>query len=157
MSEMRRSARRLVESRSERFVSRHDLVESQRRVAAALGKLDPSRSLRLDYAWEKEEERPVLVATFAPAPNTRRLMSALSLCMALLIGASAWAIFSRDVSTSAAFLLPMITALAILGLPLMILALASRRAAEEAVISKALRAALLGEEAGFPAIRSWED
>lgn len=157
MSEMRRSARSLVESRSERFVSRHEPGESQRRLAAALERLGPARTLRFDYAWEEEEGRPVLVARYAPAPKTQRFISALSLGLASLVAASAWAIVSTHASASVAFLLPMTAALAILGLPFLILGLASNRAAEEAVIAKALRVALRDEEARFPPARSRED
>ncbi|MEO7811304.1 MAG: hypothetical protein ABIR73_04585 [Usitatibacter sp.] len=146
MSEMRRAARSLVESRTERFRSRHDAGESHRRLAAALETLRSRRAVRFAHAWEEEEGRPVLVATYSPAPKTQRFMSALSLGMALLVAASAWAMLSPEASRSITYLLPIITVLVILGAPLLILAMASNRAAEEAIIGKALRVALAVEE-----------
>jgi hypothetical protein len=157
MSDMRRAARGLVESRTERFPSAHPLEESQRRLEAALAKASATGRVRFEPRWESGAGPPVLVAAFSPAPRTRSLLNALSLGLALLVAASAWAVLSPDVSGPAAFLVPMITVLAILGFPFLVLAMAWSREAEEARIRKAIRVALLDEAEGFGPRQRWAD
>lgn len=153
MSEIRRAARGLVETRTLRIESRHALEESERRLATVLQ--HSSLAPPPHTAWESADGLTTLVAELPPSPRTKAFLKALSLGMAMLVAASTWALM-RD-SGSLAFLLPLTTGLAILGFPMLVLALASQREAREAVFAKALRAALRGEDAGYPPVKRWDD
>ena len=135
-----------MESRCERFRSPHGPEDSRHRVEEALKALRPARAVDVSYEWEEEEGDPVLVTRFAPPARTTRFLKALSGGMAMLVAASAWAMVSPQASGAVVVLLPMITVLAILGFPILVLALASNRAAEEATIRRTLRAALQDAE-----------
>lgn len=156
-SETRRAARGLVETRSERFHSRHGLAESRARLAAQLARSPARGSLTFTAAWHEEDGHAVLEAGFAPGRHTTGVLRALSLSMALLVGASAWALFSGQESAAMRWLLPLFTALAILGVPIAATGLGSHRQAEEARILKAIRVALLDEDAKLPAPQRWDD
>jgi hypothetical protein len=157
MSDMRRAARGLVESRTERFPSAHPVEESRRRLEAALPRAAAGRHVSFEPRWESHPDGPVLEATFAPVPRTLSFMKALSLGMALLVVASAWAVVSEEASGTTAFLVPMITVLATLGFPFLVLGLASQREAEEARIRRVIRVALLDEEERWPPPKRWAD
>jgi hypothetical protein len=146
-SETRRAAQGLVARRSERFESRHSLDESRARLERQLARADVRGAVHFTTRWSSQAERAVLEAEFAPARSTQGLLRGLSLCMALLVGASAWAIFSTQDSPVLRYLLPIFTLLAILGVPLAATGLGSHRQAEEARILKAIRLALLEEDA----------
>ena len=156
MSSMRSAAKGLVETRRERFESRHTLDESRRRLEAAAAKLAPLKSVRFTPSWTQDQGRAVLDAEFAPTAGTGRLLNALSIGMALLVAASAWAMIASDAG-AASFLLPLITVLAILGLPFLALGLASQRDADESRLRKAIRVALLDEEERLPPAKKWDD
>ena len=153
MSEMRRAARALVESRTLTFESRHPLEESQRRFAAVLERVTVSPPPRA--SWQSTGAVATLVADLPPSPRTKAFLSALSLGMAMLVAASAWALLRE--SGSLALLLPMTTGLAILGFPMLVLALASQREAREATFARAVRAALRDEDAVYPPPKRWAD
>lgn len=157
MSDMRRAARALVETHTERFESRHRTEEASRRLDMALAKLHGYGAVVFASRWEGSGQGSALIAQFAPPAKTQRLLKALSLGMALLIGASIWAVVSAEVSGSARFLLPMIAVLAILGFPFLVLGLASSRQSDEARIRKAIRIALLDEDEAFPPPQRWAD
>jgi hypothetical protein len=150
---MRRAARSLVEPRTLTFESRHPLEESQRRFADVLARMPISPPPRA--SWHSTGSTATLAAELPPSPRTKSFLSALSLGMAMLIAASAWTL-TRE-SGSLAFLLPLTTALAILGFPILVLALASQREAREATFARAVRAALRDEDAAYPPPRRWED
>jgi len=154
MSELRRAAKALVDQRSERFASRHPLEESKARLDSAIERARASGSSAFTAEWRMEGDRAVLEAQFAPNPRTQLLLQGLSIVMALLVVASAWAIATQEGSLK--FLLPLFTALAILALPFVALGLGSQRAAEEARILKAIRVALLDEEERL-ARQRWDD
>lgn len=152
MSEMRRAARGLVEPRTFTFESRHSLEESQRRFAEVLARAPihpPPRA-----SWQATGEVATLSAEFPPSPRTARFLSALSLGMAMLVAASVWALM-RETGTLA-YLLPLTTLLAILGFPMLVLALASQREAREATFARAVRAALRDEDPAYPPPKRWE-
>lgn len=153
MSEMRRAARGLVETRTFTFESRHPLEESQRRFAAVVQSVPIWPRPRAN--WQSSGAVTTLSAEFPPSPRTRTFLSGLSLGMAILVAASAWALMRA--SGSLAFLLPLITVLAILGFPLLVVALASQREARESTFAKAVRAALGDEDAGYPPPKRWDD
>lgn len=156
MSGMRSAAKGLVETRSESFESRHPETESRARLQIALAAV-PVRQTSLETQWQSRDGRPVLVALFKPSPRTQRFLQGLSVGMALLVAASAWALVSDKVAGSAAFLVPMIAVLAILGFPFLVLGLASQREADESRIRKAIRVALLDEDQAFPPMQRWAD
>ena len=155
MSEIRRVARALVERRTERVESRHPLDESKARLEAALARARVEGASAFTPAWQEAGGHAVLEASYAPPPRLHRLLQGLSLAMALALAGSAWAIATQE--GSIAFLVPLATGFAILGLPLVILGLGSRRTAEEARIAKAIRVALLDEEERLPKPQRWED
>lgn len=141
-SEMRRAAKALVESRVEAFESAHALEPSRERLARALAGLGPPRAFVLGGGWVERDGKAVYEATFDPAPRTGRFLNGLSLALVLLIAASAWVLLSPGPRTGPRFLLPLFTALAIVAMPLVVIAAASRREAEESRVRRAIRAAL---------------
>lgn len=143
-SEMRRLARALVEQRSETFSSRHGMDESMARLEAALGATAP-KAVIAQMRWKDEDGRAMLEARFLPARGTQRFLAASSSGLVLLLVASAWALISPDHDRSLAFLVLLVTVLVILGFPILVVALGSRREAEEARIRRAIRHALLDE------------
>jgi hypothetical protein len=152
-SEMRRVAQALVATRSESFASRYPLQESMARVKAALDSFHPRR-LRLESAWTEEPAGVRLEARFVPASGTRTILSSTSALLTLLIAASAWAIAAADADGSARFLVPLVTAFAILAFPLLVVALGSQREAEEALLRRSIHKALVAEEELSPPPRS---
>lgn len=154
MSELRRAARALVETRIERFESRHPLEESKTRLATAMEHVPAPRSSVYASEWREEEGRVLLEARFAPTLKTKRLLQGFSIAMALLVAASVWAVATQEGALK--FLLPLFTVLSILALPFVSLGMGSQRAAEESRVLKAIRVALLDEEARPPPQR-WKD
>lgn len=157
MTTMRSAAKGLVEHRRERFQSRHSLEQSQRRLAAALAKAQVRGATRFTPEWATQDGVTILEARFDPSPRTQRILKASSIGMALLVAASAWAVVSREVNGSIAFLAPLFTVLVVLAFPFVALGLASGRDAEEARIRKAIGIALRDEEPGFPPAQRWAD
>lgn len=143
MSEMSRAAKALVETRTERHAAALTLEAARSQVDQALARLGPPRATVLTLAWSEADGEAVVEARFAPPRATQRQLKALSIMMALLLAASAWAIAYEQGAMR--FLLPLFTVLAILAVPFVALGLSSRRAAEESRITRAIRVAL-GEE-----------
>ena len=152
---MRRVARALVERRSERIESRHPPAESRARLEAALARARLEGASTFTITWQGGNGRAVLEASYAPPASLQRWLRVISILMVLAMAASGWAIATQE--GAIAFLIPLLTVFAILGLPLVILGLGSRRTAEEARIAKAIRVALLDEEERLPAPQRWKD
>ena len=142
---MRRAARALVERRTERFESRHDLATSRQRLAQALerARLAPSRTF--EARWLEEDTGVILEAHFLPSRRTLAMLHGLSLAMVALVALCAWVLMKSD-EGALRFLLPLFTGLTVLALPLVSLGLASSREAVESRIRKAIRVALLDED-----------
>ena len=155
MSELKRAARSLVETRTERFESRHGVEESGRRLNEALERIGPAGATTFTTRWGEENGHATLEARFAPVPRTQRLLQVFSLGMSLAVAASAWAIATQEGPLQ--FALPLFTLLAILALPFVALGLASHRDAAEARIRRAIRVALLDEPERLPPAQRWED
>src|SRR5688572_4585910 len=155
MSELRRAARALLETRVERFESRHALGDSRSRLESALARIDAAGPSIFTRAWSEHEGRAVLEARFAPPPRTQRLLQLLSLGMALAVAVSAWAIATLEGPMQ--FMLPLFTVLATLALPFVALGLASNREAAESRIRRAIKVALQDEPERMPAQQRWED
>jgi hypothetical protein len=156
-SEARRTAKALVERRSETFESRHPLEESRSRLATALERVSAARSAQFHTHWRTDEGRTILVAEFAPSPRVQRFLQLTSLVMMLMVASSAWVLLSPGEDRILRFLVPMFTVLAILGLPFVAVALGSQREADESRIRKAIRVALLDEEQKLPPAQKWKD
>ena len=156
-SEMRRSAKALVEHRTESFESRHGIEESKARLAAALQRAGLTALAQFSATWRSAGERAILDAHFAPSPRTQRFLKTASILMLLLVAGSAWALASAGEERADRFLAPLVTVLAILAFPFVALALASQREAEESRIRRAIRVALLDEEERFPPAQRWRD
>lgn len=156
-SEARRAAKGLVERRVERFESRHSLAESQARLQTMLGRARATGKVRFTPRWIEEGPRAALEAEFAPPPGMQRFLQVLSIAMTLLLAASVWAIASSEPGEAKRYLVPIVTAFAVLALPLFAVGLGSQREAEEARIRKAIRVALMDEDEGFPPRQRWAD
>ena len=155
MSELKRAARALVETRVERFESRHALADSRSRLEGALARIDAAGSSVFTQAWSEHEGRAILEARFAPPPRTQRLLQVLSLGMALAVAVSTWAVATLEGPMQ--FMLPLFTALAILALPFVALGLSSQREAVESRLRRAIKVALQDEPERMPAPQRWED
>lgn len=150
-SEARRAAKALIEHRVERFESRHAAEESRSRLESALANARPEGRVVFTPRWDSAGPLCVLNAEFAPAPGIQRFLKAASIAMSLLLAASAWLIFTpRPEGDALGFLLPLFTGLAILALPFVFVAMGSNREAEEARIRKAIRVALIDDDARHP-------
>ena len=156
MSEMRRAARALVERRTERFESRHDMHDSRRRLEASLARAGLATDATFAIAWREEGGTAILEASFLPSRRTLLALRMLSIGMLALLLASAWVVTQREEGAER-FLLPLSTVLAILALPFVTLALASSREAREARIRKAIRVALRDEDEALPPQQKWPD
>ena len=155
MSETSRLAKSLLEERDENFASTHPLAESQRRLAKLLATAAPARATRYALAWTEEDGRAHLDVRFSPLPRTRLWLHAMSIGLTLLIACSIWVVVSPREDSAAKWLLPIFTALAVLAMPLVVVAFASRREAEEAQLRRMVRRALLDEE--LPPMQRWSD
>ena len=155
MSELKRAARSLAETRTERFESRHGLAESKARLADTVARINEPGATVFTPAWSEAAGRAVLEATFAPLPRTRQVLKALSLGMALAVALSAWVVATQEGPVQ--FMLPLFTVLGILALPFVALGLGSQRLAAEARVKRAIRVALLDEAERLPAPQRWED
>jgi hypothetical protein len=149
MSELKRAARALVETRTERFEGRHPLAASRIRLDEALARIEPASATVFTPTWSEHEGRAVLDARFAPPARTQRLLRVLSLGMALAVAVSAWAIATQEGPMQ--FMLPLFTGLSVLALPFVALGLSSQREAAEARIKRAIRVALMDEPERMPA------
>jgi hypothetical protein len=155
MSELKRAARALVEIRTERFESRHALSESRARLDGALERLGATGSSVFTPTWSEHEGRGVLEASFAPPRSTQRLLNILSLGMALAVALSVWAIATLEGPLQ--FMLPLVTVLATLALPIVALGLSSQREATESRLRRAIKVALQDEPERMPPPQRWED
>jgi hypothetical protein len=155
MSELKRAARALVETRSERFESRHALAESRARLDSALERLGSTGSSVFTPTWSEHEGRGVLDARFAPPRSTQRLLNVLSLAMSLCVALSAWAIVTLEGPLQ--FMPPLFTVLATLALPFVALGLSSQREAAESRLRRAIKVALQDEPERMPPPQRWED
>ena len=144
-SETSRIARALVASHGESFASRHTRAESEARLAAALAPIHATRC-RFESRWREDSAGLVLDAEYRPVPGIRLFLQATSIVLVALIASSVWAVVGAKDEGALAFLVPLATALAILGFPFMVVAIGSQREAEEARIRKAIRRALTDED-----------
>lgn len=156
-SETRRAAQALIETRVERFESRHPLEVSQARLAETLARARPEGRVAFTTEWTSKEGKAVLEATFAPPRRVGRFLRSTSIAVTLLVAATVWAMVSNDASPAMAWLLGLSTAFTVLALPFVYVALGSTRAAEETRILRAIRAALMDEEEKLPPMRKWEE
>jgi hypothetical protein len=165
-SEMRRAARTLVEPTPVRFVSEVDAGAATERVGAEVaarrrldgdGRGDLVRiwepgnesSLaagRFEGRWVGSEGEYALEGHFLPSPRLQPFLRALSALLAALLIASGVVLLIPDVPAPIRFLVPLTAGFAILGFPLLIVALGSHKLAAEARIAKAIRALLKPDE-----------
>lgn len=155
MSEMKRAASALVQTRTERFESLHALAESRARLESAMARARLTGT-QFEPLWREEGGKAVLEARFLPPRGIQGLLRAISLLLVVLIGASAYELVA-GVPGALRFLLPAFTVLCILGLPIFTLALNSQREALESRIRRAIREALLDQDSHFPPRQRWAD
>ena len=164
---MRRAAKALVEPVPARFTVSREVKDGFARLQAEVHrrvKLDghvddsdvslwePRRARGLSAArfqgrWVVAGEESALEGVFVPSPQVQTFLRATSLLLTLLILAGALVLFA-DVPVGAAtrFLIPLTGVFAILGLPMLTLALASQKLAAEARIAKAIRTCFASQE-----------
>ena len=145
MSEMRRAAAGLVQRRSERFTSTHDLATSQQRVAQALQRNHHHGIAEFTAAWHEQDGIAVLEAVFDAPRRVLAMLRLASLAFVLLLAASAWVVSKGEDYGAMRFLLPMFTVMGVLAFPFVALGLASSRSAREAQACKVIRAALAAD------------
>lgn len=142
---MRRMAKMLVERRSEAFRSRYARDESARRLEHAIAGFAP-KGMVFATAWRDEPGATCLDVTFAPSRATRLFLNAASFVITFMLGATLWSVLVPGDEPAGRFLVILATVLAILAFPLVVLAYASRREAEEATLRKRIRRAIVEEE-----------
>src|SRR5438128_3979277 len=144
-SETRRIAKALVDSSVETFATHYPREQSAARLAEAIAKNKP-RTATVKTTWRHATEGLRLDVHLRPARGVRVFLAATSLALTMMLVACAWVLMSHEEPTPLRFLVPLVTALGVLGFPLLILALGSQREAEEARLRRAIRHALLDEE-----------
>ena len=154
MSDTRRAANALVERRSERFESRHGAEASRERVTAALARVGATPGVQWALDWPQPQ---TLEVSFAPSRATFTALHTLAGVLFALVAATVLLWVLPEQPAELRYLALIATLLAMFGMPLMIVGLGSRRAADEARIRKAIRVALLDEEPGFPPAQRWAD
>jgi hypothetical protein len=156
MSDMKRAAASLVERRSESFESHHGLEASKHRLEAALARAGIEKPWPFVEAWSERDGHAALDVTYEPSKRAQRFLELSSIAFVGLIWASAWALMKSE-NAALRFLLPLATVLAVLGFPMVSLALASNRDALESRIRRAIRTALLDADEKFPPAQRWAD
>jgi hypothetical protein len=156
MSEMRRAARALVESRVESFESAYDLATSRERLSRALEQAGLRTGPTFRAEWREAQGRAILDAGFVPSQRTLWLLRGLSLAMVGFIALTVW-ILMRPGEGPERFLLPLFAVLTVLALPFVTLGLSSARAAQEARLTKAIRVALQDAPDAFAPRQKWVD
>src|SRR5947199_6149939 len=144
-SEMRRMAKLLVERHTDAFASRYPRTESERRVKAAMEGFAP-KAMVYDTAWRDEAGATFLDVTFMPSRGTQSFLQSASLVAALLLAATLWALMAPGEAAGGRILIVIVTLLAILAFPIVVVGYASRRDAEEATLRRRLRKAIVEEE-----------
>ena len=138
-------AKLLVERRTDAFASRYPRTESERRVRAAIEGFAP-KAMVYDTAWRDEGGAAFLDVTFTPSPSTQFFLQSASLVAALLLGATLWALMAPGEPAGGRILIAIVTVLAILVFPLVVVGYGSRRDAEEATLRRRIRRAIVEEE-----------
>ena len=156
MSEITRISKALIESRVERFESRHGLIQSQQRLAASLASARLDKRVVFTPNWKTESSVTILQARFDPAAKTQRFLKTMSIAITLLIIGAVWAAMSSS-EPALAWLLPIFTVLVVLAFPFVFVAMGSNREAEESRIRKAIRVALIDEDPAYPPPQRWKD
>jgi hypothetical protein len=156
-TEAQRAARALMDRRVERFESRYPMAESRKRLEATLSRARPEGRVVFVPEWREADGKALLDASFSPPPRVGVMLKTLSLALTLLILATAWAMLTGAAGSSASWLLGLSTGLAMLAMPWIFVGMGSSRLAEEARITRAIRAALVDEEEKLPPAKKWDD
>src|SRR5205085_1732754 len=152
-----RAARALMDRRVERFESRYPMQESQKRLEGTLSRARLEGRVVFTPQWRDADGKALLDASFSPPPRVGVMLKTLSLALSLLILATAWAILTGGAGTSGSWMLGLSTGLAMLAMPWIFVGMGSSRLAEEARITRAIRAALVDEEQKLPPAKKWDD
>src|SRR4051812_20433553 len=144
-SEMRRMAKSLVERRTESFRSRYGRDDSARRVQPAISAFVP-KGMVFETSWREDAGATWLDVSFAPARRTRFFLNSASTVLSLMLVATLWSMVAPGEPMSGRFLLGLLTLLAVLAFPFVVVAYGSRREAEEATLRKAIRRAIVDDE-----------
>lgn len=144
-SEMRRMAKLLVARRSEAFESRYPRAESEARVKRAIEGFAP-KGMVFETAWRDEPGAAVLDVSFAPSRSTRFFLNSSSAVFTVLLAVTLWALVAPGEMPSSRIMIAIFTLGAILAFPLVVVAYGSRREAEESILRKKIRKAIVEEE-----------
>ena len=156
-TEAQRAARALMDRRVERFESRYPLSESRSRLDGTLSRARLEGRVVFTPQWRDADGKTMLEASFAPPARVGVILKTLSVALTLLILATAWAVLSGAPGSSAAWLLGLSTGLAMLAMPWIFVAMGSSRLAEEARITRAIKAALMDAEEKLPPAKKWDE
>jgi hypothetical protein len=115
-----------------------------------------SANALFEGSWRVEGDRARLEGAFLPTSRARRFVRISSFALSTFVAASIF-VYIGATDDAVRYLVPFLTALSILGFPMAVLAMASQREAEEARITKAVRAALAGEEDKLPPMQKYAD
>jgi hypothetical protein len=146
---MRRMAKLLVESHDAAFRSRYPREESVRRVDAALAGFTP-KGMVYETAWREDGGATFFDVRFSPSRGTRVFLNCAGLVFATLLAASLWSYFAADETNGTRALVWITTIMAILVFPFVVLAFGSRRDAEEAMLRRRVKKAIVDDPAGEP-------
>jgi len=144
MSEMRRIAAAMVGTRTESFESRYGADETRARIATALPAVG-TKVTRMDLTWPPAAKPPRLEVRFSPGTKVSLFLRVSSIVITGAMLASVWLVMFGE-ETPMRFLVPLMTVLAILGFPFVVVAIGSNRESDEARVVKAIRRAIVEEE-----------
>ena len=156
-SEAQRAARALMDRRAERFESRHPLAESRSRLEGTLSRARLEGTVAFTCAWSEVGGKAVLDARFAPPRRTSIILQGLSVTLVALLAGAGWAHYSGEMKPGITWTLTFLVTLAIFAMPWVSIAMGSSRLAEEARITRAIKAALLDEDEKLPPAKKWDD
>jgi hypothetical protein len=142
-SELRRAAKALVETRTESFeVHDRERDAVAARLDAALRSVTLKHSSVSSTAWRESDGAAWLDVVFAPRRHVQMLLSAVSLSLMAMIAASIWLVATRGEDDTAVFVIPLLTAFAVVFSPFLAVMLGATREGDEATLRRAIRKAL---------------
>jgi len=156
-TEAQRAANALMQQRVERFESLHSMSESRSRLEGTLSRARVEGRVVFTPTWSEADGKVLLDAGFAPPARVGTILKSLSIALTALLLVTAWAMLSPAAPASAAWLLGLCTGLTVLAMPWVFVAMGSNRLAEEARITRAIKAALRDREEKLPPAKKWDD
>ena len=139
-------AKLLVERHNETFASRYPREESTRRLARAIDGFAP-KGMVFETAWRDQDGAAHLDLATAPSKRTRAFLHTTSVVLTLLVAAAIACLVLPGEAGAARVAVALASLMAMLAFPFVMVAYGSRREAEESVLRRKIRKALVEEEA----------